>query len=126
MKSFGMGLALLIAGAVLAIVTSMMPEVLPETYAPWWLDGAWGDILGAGPYIGIGVMVLGVVWYWIMEPVLYLTSPPPQKAPTTLPISAGGESEEEAAPAVLMEKGLGEWVSEAVDEKLAREKGKKR
>lgn len=81
MKSFGIGLALLAGGFAAYVATILLnlsitfmkafPEP-PSQPVPWWAQGIWSGILLRTPYICIGIMVFGVVWYWIVEPILYL------------------------------------------------------
>ena len=76
MRLFGIGLAILLAGAALYIETSFV-NMLGEAFshstlvAPTILDTLWS----AGPYISIGIMAFGVLWYWIFEPIIYHTRP---------------------------------------------------
>ncbi len=84
MVSFGIGLALLVGGftfyELAALITTpaggaggiLAPEmakaVAQFTNIP-------DSILPYTPYIGIAVMVIGVAWYWVLAPILYLTRP---------------------------------------------------
>ncbi len=84
MISFGIGLALLISGFTFYELANLItmpagdpggilaPEVakavaqftsIPDTILPYT------------PYIGIAIMVIGVSWFWILAPLLYLTRP---------------------------------------------------
>ena len=71
MKLFGIGLAILVAGAALYIETmylSMFAKSFAETtQAPTILE----RLLFVSPYISIAIMAFGVLWYWIVEPILY-------------------------------------------------------
>jgi len=76
MRLFGIGLAIVLAGAALYIETSfvnMLDGVFSHDtlVAPTILD----RLLSAGPYICIGIMTFGILWYWILEPILYHTRP---------------------------------------------------
>lgn len=69
MKLFGIGLALLVAGAALFIETTIIKDFY-EAFAPSELAIS-ERLLLVTPYISIAIMALGVLWYWIVEPILY-------------------------------------------------------
>jgi len=146
MKSFGIGLALLVAGFATymtsAFIKSMatlttnltdflqqleqagaFPEgvTLPADLGTLSL-GIPQDILNVVPYVAIGVMAFGVGWFWIIEPILHLAAPPPKKTATTPPPATARVSEPQ--PSTMRGKSLEQWVQEAIQEKIDREKGR--
>ncbi len=67
MKTFGIGLALLVSGFVLYLVQANFAAFITG------LDmGDIGVMISENMrWVGIGIMVLGVVWYWIVSPMLH-------------------------------------------------------
>lgn len=106
MKSFGIGLALVMVGGLIyifdrfvsvasAAITQMADALRPLTASGAALSGIVipdfsslkefsnltgvpDFILGNLSYLAIAVIALGVVWYWIMVPILYFTRPKEQ------------------------------------------------
>jgi hypothetical protein len=106
MKSFGIGLALVVVGGMLYVFGSIITEAaaaitrLADTLRPFTSGGAplsgavipdFGGlkvlssltsvpdfILNNLSYIAIVIIALGVVWYWVMVPILYFTRPKEQ------------------------------------------------
>ncbi len=84
MVSFGIGLVLLISGFTfyeLATLITMPAGVTGGILAPEVAKAVAqfmnipDAILPYTPYIGIALIVIGVGWYWILAPVIYLTRP---------------------------------------------------
>jgi hypothetical protein len=103
MKSFGIGLALVVLGGMLYIFSSILTETasaitrLADALRPLTaggaplsgavipdfsglkvlssLTGVPDFILGNLSYIAIAIVALGVVWYWVMVPILHFTRP---------------------------------------------------
>ena len=152
MKSFGIGLALLIGGFASYFLTSALkkaaanietigrflqslqaagalPEgvTLPEEFGPELVSKAVGIPLGlidVAPYICIGIMAFGVAWFWMIEPILHLATPPKGEARreavvTPLTIEVRG-----VEPGVLSKSDIEQWVVAAIREKMEREKRK--
>jgi len=81
MKSFGIGLAMLVAGATLLIEASVLRGLIE---LGWSFTITFGGgvlqinsinetLVSVAPYVCIGIMAFGVVWYWILEPVLHIS-----------------------------------------------------
>jgi hypothetical protein len=105
-KSFGIGLALVVSGGMIYVFSSIITEVtaaitrLADALRPLTASGAPLSgvvipdfsnlkvlssltgvpdfIFGNLSYFAIAVIALGVVWYWIMVPILYFTRPKDQ------------------------------------------------
>lgn len=77
MKSFGIGLAILLAGAAIWVeayalrLFTEFAESFGQTPTPIAAPGIWERLIPTYPYICLGVMAFGVLWYWIVEPTLY-------------------------------------------------------
>lgn len=74
MKSFGIGLAILVAGTALYIECYLLSKVgeLAQALTETMQDLTIGErLLLVSPYICLGIMAFGVVWFWIVEPILY-------------------------------------------------------
>jgi len=106
MKSFGIGLALVVLGGMLYVFGSILTEAalaitrLADALRPFTagggplsgavvpdfsglkvlssLTGVPDFILGNLSYFAIVIIALGVVWYWVMVPILYYTRPKEQ------------------------------------------------
>jgi len=67
MKTFGIGLALLAGGFALYLLQANFAAFIKG------LDiGEAGVMISENfSWLAIGVMVLGIVWYWIVSPLLY-------------------------------------------------------
>jgi hypothetical protein len=103
MKSFAIGLALLISGFALYSISSAVNSLssfasgsvlifqkmaeagtLPAGVAlPTGLASASlgipKDIMDMVPYLAIAVMAFGVLWFWVIEPLLLLSAPPKRR-----------------------------------------------
>jgi hypothetical protein len=83
MASFGIGLALLISGftfyelATLITTPADAGGVLagPVLKSLVQLTNIPDSIMPYTPYIGLAIMIVGVAWYWVLAPILYLTRP---------------------------------------------------
>lgn len=145
MKSFGIGLALLVAGFASYMLSAFLKSMasvfknmadflkqleqagafpqgvtLPQNLGNLSI-GIPQDILNIIPYVSIGVMAFGVGWFWIIEPMLHLATPP-KKAAVPVPPAATTIVREPEAPS-LRGKSLEQWVREAMQEKIDRERG---
>lgn len=144
MKSFALGLALLISGFTLYMVSTAIKNigiffqnvnyilqklaeagVIPANITvPAGLGtlsvGIPQGILNIVPYLALGVMAFGIGWFWLIEPVLYLSTPPKRQAEAP-PISA---RRVETGPSAPRGKDLEQWIAEAIREKMERERGR--
>jgi len=75
MKLFGIGFAILVGGAALYAEAMVLKEF--SNFAED-LSKSFGKsplitptIIEVFPYICLAIMAFGVVWYWIVEPILY-------------------------------------------------------
>jgi len=143
MKSFGIGLALLVAGFASYALSSFLKSMasvlknmadflkqleeagafpqgvtLPQNLGTLSI-GIPQDILNILPYVSIGIMAFGVGWFWIIEPMLLLATPSKK---TTPPPAAPGAREPEMPP--LRGKSMEQWMQEAIQEKMDRERGR--
>lgn len=147
MKSFGIGLALLVAGFASYMFTAFLKSMasvfqnmtdflkqleqagafpqgvtLPQDFGALSI-GIPQNLLNILPYISIGIMAFGVGWFWIIEPMLYLATPAKKKVtPQTPPPAAPSAKGPEMPP--LRGKNLEQWVQEAIQEKMDRERGR--
>jgi hypothetical protein len=146
MRSFGIGLALLVAGFASYVLSAFLKSMttvfenmtgfleqlegagafpagvtLPENLGTLSI-GIPQDLLNILPYLSIGIMAFGVGWFWIIEPMLYLATPPKKRATPQTPPAAPRPREPEAPS--LRGKNLEQWVQEAIQEKMDREKGR--
>lgn len=81
MKSFGIGLGILLAGAALGAelyalklfteLAGSFGKAFGQTPTPIAEPSIWERLIPVYPYICIGIMAFAVVWYWIVEPILY-------------------------------------------------------
>jgi len=145
MKSFGIGLALLVAGFASYMLSAFLKNMVAvfENMADFLKQleeaGAFPQgvtlpqdlgalsigipqyLLNILPYVSIGIMAFGAGWFWIIEPMLYLVTPSKKATPQTPP-AAPRAREPELPP--LRGKNLEQWVQEAIQEKMDREKGR--
>lgn len=144
MKSFALGLALLVAGFTSYVVSTATKNItivfknigdflqqlaeagvfpqnvtLPEGLGMLSI-GIPQNILNIVPYVSLGVMAFGVGWFWIIEPMLYLAMPPKKQA-SAPPVTSRAR---EAEGVTLRGKSLEQWVQEAIQEKIERERGR--
>ncbi len=84
MISFGIGLALLVSGFTFYELANLLITPVGEAGGVLAAEVAKAvaqftnipdTILPYTPYIGIAIMVIGVGWFWIVAPILYLTRP---------------------------------------------------
>lgn len=139
MKSFAIGLALLVSGFAAYVLTSALKsvasalkalsaflqqgEALPEGWGTLTVGGIPQGVLNVAPYICLGIVVFGVAWFWLIEPVLYLAAPPKKEAGREMPPVPSAAREPRAEPTAPGSK-VEQWVIEAIREKMEREKGK--
>ncbi len=160
MKSFGIGLALLVGGFASYFLTNalkkttaviekigeflqtlaqagFLPEgvTLPEEFGPETVSKIVGiplSLINVAPYICLGIMAFGVAWFWLIEPLLYLATPPKPKGKeetAVTPSISVPRGVEEAVPSgkdlkQLISEAIEQWVRDAIREKIEREKGK--
>lgn len=138
MKSFAIGLALLASGFAAYVLTSALKSIASALTAlsaflqqGQALPEGWGtlavgipqSVLNVAPYICLGIMVFGVAWFWLIEPLLYLAVPPKREAEREMPPVPSAPREPRAEPMAPGSK-VEQWVIEAIREKMEREKGK--
>lgn len=168
MKSFGIGLAILVGSFASFMLTNalkkaadaitgisaflqklaeagMVPEgiTIPKDLGPEVVSAAMGipkGIVDVAPYICLGIMAFGVLWFWLVEPMLYLLTPAkkevkeevakavvreavvPPPAATVVgrePVTYSGRDLKQ-----LVSEAIEQWVTDAIHEKTDRERGK--
>lgn len=149
MKSFGIGLALLASGFAAYVLTSALKSVtlaltilsgflkqlkeagiipegatLPEGWETLTVGGIPQSVLNVAPYICLGIMVFGVAWFWLIEPIFYLAAPPKKEAEREMPPVPSAAREPRAEPMAPSSRDLEQWIAEAIREKMERGKGK--
>ncbi|GEM_PF-3510661 len=134
MKSFSIGLALLVGGFASYFLTTalkkaadaietigkflqflagagILPEsvTLPEEFKPEMVSAVIGipqSLINIAPYICIGIMAFGVGWFWIIEPLLYLAAPPKKEVRREAAVTPSAAPVREVEPGVPTGKDL--------------------